>query len=186
MSTGLEDWSRRQVSETGHRGREWVRVAGRQPVTRCTVPGCDDRPCPDAMCPSPMCPSPMCPSPMCPSPMCPSPMCPSPMWLVRDGEVLATVEVPEGANGRRRGLLGRTGIDGAMLLAPCRNVHTLGMKFAIDVAFCSGEGVVLRTCTLAPRRISPLVVRARMALEAEAGAFDRWRLLPGDRLEIRS
>ena len=107
------------------------------------------------------------------------------MWLVRDGEVLATVEVPDGVAGRRRGLLGRTGIDGAMLLEPCRSVHTIGMQFAIDVAFCDRDGVVLRTATLAPRRLSPLVVRAAMALEAEAGAFDRWRLRAGDRVEIR-
>ena len=108
------------------------------------------------------------------------------MWLVREGEVLATVEVPDGVRGRRRGLLGRTGIDGVMLLQPCRNVHTVGMQFAIDVAFCDRDGVELRTATLAPRRLSPLVMRAAMALEAEAGAFDRWRLRAGDHLEFRS
>lgn len=106
------------------------------------------------------------------------------MWLVRDGQVLAAAEAPSDARGRARGLLGRDGIDGVMVLRPCRNVHTFGMRFTIDVAFCSGDGAVLRTCTLAPRRISPLVLRAAFALEAEAGALDRWSVRVGDRVEI--
>ena len=108
------------------------------------------------------------------------------MWLVRDAEVLAAAESPDGASGRMRGLIGRRGIEGVMVLAPCRNVHTFGMRFSLDVAFCDQDGVVLRICTLKPRRISPIVVRAAMALEAEAGAFDRWRLRVGDRVEVRS
>ena len=107
------------------------------------------------------------------------------MWLVRDGEVLAALEAPDGSSGRMRGLMGRTGFEGVMVFRPCRNVHTFGMRFPIDVAFCDRGGVVLRTCTLPPRRISPLVFRAAMVFEAKAGAFDHWRLQVGDRLETR-
>ena len=107
-------------------------------------------------------------------------------WLVRDGEVLAAVEVAETARARRRGLLGRDGLDGALVLRPCRNVHTVGMQFPIDVAFCDGDGTVLRTTTLAPWRVSPVVRRSAFAIEAEAGAFDRWRLARGDRVELRA
>ena len=39
---------------------------------------------------------------------------------------------------------------------------------------------------LAPWRLSPYVHRAAFVVEAEAGAFDRWRLRPGDRLELRT
>ena len=108
------------------------------------------------------------------------------MWLVRDGQVLAAAEEPAGARGRTRGLLGRDGIDGIMVLRPCRNVHTFGMRFAIDVAFCDRDGVVLRTTTLSPRRISPVVLRAAMVLESEAGALARWNVVVGDRLELRA
>ena len=108
------------------------------------------------------------------------------MWLVRDGQVLAAAEEPVGSRGRARGLLGRDGIDGVMVLRPCRNVHTLGMRFAIDVAFCDRDGHVLRTYSLAPRRISPVVLRAAFALEAEAGALERWNLRVGDHVELRS
>ncbi len=108
------------------------------------------------------------------------------MWLVRDGQVLAAAEEPAGSRGRARGLLGRDGIDGVMVLRPCRNVHTFGMRFSIDVAFCDRDGRVLRTCTLRRRRISPVVLRAAFALEAEAGALARWNVTPGDHLELRS
>jgi uncharacterized membrane protein (UPF0127 family) len=106
-------------------------------------------------------------------------------WLVRDGDVLATAEIAHTARGRRRGLLGRDSHDGALVLRPCRHVHTAGMRFPIDVAFCDAEGVVLRTVTLAPWRVSPYVHRSAFVVEAEAGAFDRWHLHPGDRLELR-
>ena len=106
-------------------------------------------------------------------------------WLVRDGDVLATAEVADGAKARRRGLMGRDGLEGALVLRPCRHVHTFGMRFAIDVAFCDATGVVLRTTTLPRRRLSPVVARAAFVVEAEAGSFDRWRLARGDRLELR-
>jgi uncharacterized protein len=107
------------------------------------------------------------------------------MWLVRDGEVLATAEVAANARARRRGLLGRDAVDGVLVLRPCRHVHTFRMRFAIDVAFCDVNGLVLRTCSLPPGRLSPVVVRAAFAMEAGTGAFERWRLRPGDRIELR-
>jgi len=105
-------------------------------------------------------------------------------WLVRHGEVLCTLEVPAGIAGRARGLLGRDGIDGAILLRPTRSVHTLGMRFPIDVAFCDKGFIVLDTVCMAPNRVGRPRLRARSVIEAEAGAFERWRLVPGDQLEI--
>ena len=106
-------------------------------------------------------------------------------WLVRNGDVLATAEVADTARLRRRGLLGRDGIEGALVLRPCRHVHTARMKFALDVALCDAHGRVLRTCTLAPWRVSPLLRDTAIVVEAEAGAFERWRLRVGDTLELR-
>jgi uncharacterized protein len=106
-------------------------------------------------------------------------------WLVRDGDVLAAAEVAAGRRARARGLLGRDDFEGALVLRPCRNVHTFGMRFTIDVAFCDASGTVLRTCTLAPRRLSRVVRRAAFVIETRGGTFDRWRLRAGDRLELR-
>jgi uncharacterized membrane protein (UPF0127 family) len=107
-------------------------------------------------------------------------------WLLREGDVLASLEVAGTAAARRRGLLGRDGIDGALLLQPCRSVHTLGMRFPIDVAWCDRDLVVLRTARLARHRMSRPVMRARAVVEAEAGTFSRWELTAGDRLEVRA
>lgn len=105
-------------------------------------------------------------------------------WLVRDGEVLATVEVAADRRSRRKGLLGRDSLEGALVLQPCRHVHTFGMRFAIDVAQCAADGRVLRTVRLRPWRLGPFVRGTAFVIEAEAGAFDRWRLRAGDVVEV--
>lgn len=110
----------------------------------------------------------------------------STQWvLARNDVVFATAEVAATRADRRRGLLGRDGVDGVIVLAPARQVHTFRMRFAIDVIWCDGDGIVLRVATLMPNRLSALVWRARSILEAEAGAVARWELRPGDRLEVR-
>ncbi len=106
-------------------------------------------------------------------------------WLLREGEVLASLELAESWRARSRGLLGRDGIDGALLLPHARSVHTIGMRFPIDVAFCDGEMRVVRLVTMPRHRVSRPVWRARAVVEAEAGAFARWNLSPGDQLEVK-
>ncbi len=70
------------------------------------------------------------------------------------------------------------------MLEPCRSVHTAGMRFALDVAFCDADGVVLRTAMLRPWRLGPTVLRARRVIEAEAGAFGRWGLGVGSVVSV--
>jgi uncharacterized protein len=99
--------------------------------------------------------------------------------------VLAAAEVANSLASRSRGLLGRSGYDGALLLMHTRSVHTIGMRFAIDVAFLDRELSVLDIVCLAPWRMAMPRRRGRSVLEAEAGAFERWGLRAGDRLELR-
>ncbi|MGH8973049.1 MAG: DUF192 domain-containing protein [Acidimicrobiia bacterium] len=106
-------------------------------------------------------------------------------WLVRQGDVLASLEIPSRARGRARGLRGRDEFEGALMLRPCRQVHTFGMRFPVDVAFCDPAGMVLRVATLPAGRVSRPVWKAGFVVEARAGAFERWGLVPGDQLEIR-
>jgi uncharacterized membrane protein (UPF0127 family) len=106
-------------------------------------------------------------------------------WLVREGDVLAAAEVAATRRERRRGLRGREEMEGALVLRPCRSVHTVGVRFPIDVAFCDHDGVVIRTTCLRPWRLSPVVFRAALAIEAQAGAFERWRLRVGDKVEVK-
>ncbi|HEX2047641.1 MAG TPA: DUF192 domain-containing protein [Acidimicrobiales bacterium] len=104
---------------------------------------------------------------------------------MRDGEVLAALEITESRQERMQGLLDREGIDGAILIRPARSVHSVGMQFPLDVAVCDKDLVVLRTICLRPGRLTRPSLKGHSIIEAEKGAFDRWNLRPGDRLEIR-
>jgi uncharacterized membrane protein (UPF0127 family) len=107
-------------------------------------------------------------------------------WLLADGRVLASLEIAGSLRARTRGLLGRDGIEGALLLQPARSVHTLGMRFAIDVAHCDRDLRVLAVTTMAPNRIGRPHRHTRCIIEAEAGMFAHWELLVGDVLEVRA
>ena len=106
-------------------------------------------------------------------------------WLVHEGRVIASLEIAETRKTRRKGLLGREGIEGAMLLRPARSVHTIRMRFSIDVAHLDEELRVMSVTEMRPGRLGKWSPRAGAVLEAEAGSFRRWGLEPGMELEIR-
>lgn len=63
------------------------------------------------------------------------------------------MEVANTLCSRLRGLFGRNGFDGELLLVPCNDVHTFGMSRAIDVAFVASDGAVLEAYrNVAPNR----------------------------------
>jgi len=104
--------------------------------------------------------------------------------LRRGGQFLAPVEIANSLRDRTSGLLGRDSLTWVLVLRPANWVHTMGMRFAIDVAFCDRHMVVLRTVRMTPHRLCRPLLRSRCVLEAEAGAFTSWDLRPGDRLEL--
>ena len=106
-------------------------------------------------------------------------------WLLKDDKVLAHVEVADSFAARLKGLMGRRDLEGAILLRPARSVHTIGMRFAIDVAYCDKDLRVLCTLTMRPLRLGRPRPKAHAVIEARAGAFERWGLEAGDTLEIR-
>ena len=108
-----------------------------------------------------------------------------PVWLVSQGRVLASAALATSRTDRRRGLLGLNTVDEPLLLDPCSWVHTIGMKTAIDVAYVSSDGVVLRTEQMKPWRVGPLTRSARFVIEAAPGSFERWNIKPGDTIEVR-
>ncbi len=102
------------------------------------------------------------------------------------GGILAglPVEIAASYRARTRGLLGRDGIDGALFLTPASGVHTLRMRFAIDVAYLDRGLRVLSVRTMRPGRLGLPRLRARHVLEAPAGAMAGWGLRRGVVLEI--
>ena len=87
---------------------------------------------------------------------------------------------------RMRGLLGRRQLDAdeGLLLRPASSIHTWFMHFPIDAVFLDRDLAVVAT----ERDLSPWrTARARGAravLELPAGASERGRLRPGDRLRL--
>jgi len=106
-------------------------------------------------------------------------------WLVSDARVLASAEVADTRRARRRGLLGRDDLDGALVIEKCRWIHTIGMRFPIDVAYLDDDGVVVKTMHMNRFRLGVPVWRATWVIEAEGGAFGRWGLRVGDEVELR-
>ncbi|MEU2789470.1 DUF192 domain-containing protein [Streptomyces sp. NPDC007100] len=94
------------------------------------------------------------------------------------------VEIAASYRARSRGLLGRDGIDGALLLTPASGVHTFRMRFPLDVAYLGRDLTVLAVRTMRPGRLGLPRPRSRHVLEAEAGAMARWGLRAGVRVTI--
>lgn len=105
-------------------------------------------------------------------------------WLTADDRPVAPLEIAATRKARRRGLLGRSGIQGALLLRPASSIHTFGMKFAIDVAFCDRALRVIQVRTLPPGRLTRPRPLASTVFEAEAGSLDAWGIIPGTQLGI--
>jgi uncharacterized membrane protein (UPF0127 family) len=101
------------------------------------------------------------------------------------GDVVVTAELASSRQARARGLLGRDGVDGAFVLCRARQVHTIGMRFPIDVAFCAADGTVLHVAAMRPGRVSRVVCRARFVVEAAAGAFVAWGVRRGVTVIVR-
>jgi hypothetical protein len=87
---------------------------------------------------------------------------------------------------RRRGVRGRGPLDPdeALVIWPCRQVHTIGVPFPLDAVFCDERMLVLHVETLSPRRISRRVGRARCCVELRGGRAEACGVVPGVRLSL--
>lgn len=103
-----------------------------------------------------------------------------------DGDVSVPVEIAASYRARTRGLLGRDGIEGAVLLTPASSIHTFRMRFTIDVAYLDRHLTVRAVRTMRPNRLGRPRLRARHVLEAEAGAMAGWGFRPGTRLTVET
>lgn len=85
------------------------------------------------------------------------------------------------------GLLKRThlGPEEALWLTPSRGIHTIGMKFPIDVVFLNKKhNVVGLMSGLAPYRISAIHFDGYSVLELPNGTINKSRTEIGDQFEI--
>lgn len=121
--------------------------------------------------------------------------------LFVDARPVAAVEIATTRRERGRGLLGRDGFAGVLVLPGVRSVHTIGMRFAIDVGFArwvdrdrAGVGAppfdgasayILDVVSMKPNRIGRLR-RCDLIIETERGAMPGWGIEPGVVITIES
>ncbi|MGW3269550.1 DUF192 domain-containing protein [Streptomyces sp. NPDC001056] len=100
------------------------------------------------------------------------------------GSVPVPLEFATSYRARTKGLLGRTSLDGAMLLSPASSIHTFGMRVPIDVAYLDRRLTVLAVRTMPPGRLGLPRPRSRHVLEAEAGTMEWWGLRAGVQVTV--
>ena len=104
------------------------------------------------------------------------------------GRVLAPrLEVADAGWKRAVGLLGRKCLDAdsGLWLTPCNGVHTLLMRFPIDVLYLDKHGVVLRVVpNLRPFRVALPLRGTRTMLELPANSCAALEIVPGTRLML--
>jgi uncharacterized protein len=90
---------------------------------------------------------------------------------------------------RLRGLVGASpgdfGNGWGLWIVPCRGVHTLAMRFPIDVVYLDRDGTVVHIDeNLKPWRFGPVRMRAASVLELPSQALNRTGTAVGDKIEI--
>lgn len=106
--------------------------------------------------------------------------------LTREVVLAGEVEVADTSKKRRTGLLKRENLPQGegLWITPCEAIHTIGMKFPIDVLFLSRTRKVLKIKQAVPPGRLAICLRAHSVLELPAGTAAATRTAVGDQLEF--
>jgi uncharacterized membrane protein (UPF0127 family) len=90
---------------------------------------------------------------------------------------------------RIKGLLGRRASSfrggQAIVLKPCKSIHTFFMAFSIDILFMDQQGRIVKTISsLRPFRLTPLFLNSYFVIELPAGTIQATRTEEGDYLKL--
>lgn len=88
---------------------------------------------------------------------------------------------------RMKGLLGREKLEPgeSLWIKPCKSIHTIGMRFPLDVVFLDKRNAVVALKeNLPPNRLTGLHLSAVSVLELPAGTLAATDTRAGDLLEI--
>lgn len=103
------------------------------------------------------------------------------------GTVLADrADIADTSSKRKTGLLKHTQLDSGegLWITPCEAVHTIGMKFPIDVVFLDKKRRVIKIRHAMPRWRMAGSLRAHSVLELPSGAAVATQTAAGDQLEL--
>lgn len=87
---------------------------------------------------------------------------------------------------RRTGLLRHNVMPegAALIIAPCNAIHTIRMRFAIDVAFVAKDGRVVKLRHAVPPWRMAASLGAFAVIEMAAGTFASRNVIVGDKLVV--
>ena len=108
--------------------------------------------------------------------------------LTRKTVLGTAVELAGSGETRRKGLLGRTGLEpgGGLWIVPCESVHTFFMRFPIDLVYLDRKNRVRKVRhAVGPWRLSACLT-AHSVLELPAGTARESLTERGDTLELAS
>jgi uncharacterized membrane protein (UPF0127 family) len=105
-----------------------------------------------------------------------------------NGPVAANVQWATTFRTRRKGVLGREPLQAgeALIIKPCRQVHSFGVGYPLDVVFCDRDLRVIHVETLETARISQRVRAARICIELSGGSAAASGIVPGVSLSVEA
>jgi uncharacterized protein len=106
-------------------------------------------------------------------------------WMVNGTRVIASVNIASARVDKRRGLKAFDDAEIPLVIQPCNWVHSIGMKFPIDVVYLDENDVIVKIAHLKQNRIALPRRRAIRVVETAPGAFRHWGLKVGDHVEFR-
>ena len=106
--------------------------------------------------------------------------------LTRQTVLADYVEVADNGATRRKGLLGRSELPAGegLWILPCESVHTVGMKFPIDLVYLDRKKRVKNVRSDVPPWRLSACLSAHSVLELASGTIRRTQTRPGDMLEF--
>lgn len=107
--------------------------------------------------------------------------------VVKDQVILEKAYIADSFLLRLRGLLGRKELAPAegLIIKPCNAIHTIGMAFAIDVAFVDAENRICHIIDrMGPNKVGKAVKNARYVIEGPAGLFVTRGVAVGDIVKL--
>jgi len=107
--------------------------------------------------------------------------------LSNNKELSRKVTIAYSLLARMKGLLGRKGLEPgeSLWIKPCNSIHTIGMRFPIDVAFLDSSNTVVKIKNGLPsNRVTGIYFRASSVIECPAGTLKKTNTQIGDRIEI--
>jgi uncharacterized membrane protein (UPF0127 family) len=107
--------------------------------------------------------------------------------LIRGTVIGDRIKVANTSFSRMVGLLGKPGLNigEGLWISPCSGVHTVGMRFTIDVIGLDKDLKVVKIWSrLDPFRVTSVSLKIRSVIELGAGRIDECMVEIGDTLRV--